>query len=1180
MGAARKFLWVALMLGASCAFAQQKQMHIQFAEPVKLKANAGHSQFDAYGRRFSVDLQRNERLVQGLPVAVRSQLNHVQLLRGELEGVRGSWVRLTQVGANLEGAIWDGQDVYVVTTLARISKNLTTPIDAPPDQPVVYRLSDTLDSLPEAFCGLDESIDAASSRGVSGLEQYRSLVAQIATATATAPAEQLNLALIADTAFQQQNGNASANAMLARLNIVDGIFTEQIGVLLQPTEFRLVPSSGDPFTATEGSRLLDQLKTFRQETPAVRTAGLAHLFTGKNLDGNTIGIAYRDALCDSSFGVSLSDSELGPFNSALVMAHELGHNFGAEHDGVAGGACADAGDGYLMTPQFNGSAIFSACSRNSIAQAVARARGICILPAQYADLAASAPTSLDAAANSVFTLPVTVRSTGNAAAIDATIKFSLPATLSFQGAVLPDGACSKAGAEVTCQLGDIAANSERVVELKFTSPQVASTSVVTTVGAANDYLTTNNTTQTYLRFTSAVDLKLAMTVSPKSVYANDTIDITLDVTSTRTQTAHGGQVYVTLFDLKYESATAGAHACAPAPPYYIRCDLADIPAGQTTRIVLHAHGESRGDRRVSAQVQIADDGDYSNNNAEDTVKIISENDFLISASADSLRFEPGTIQEVVYSLSAIGRIPSIGAQLRVWAPWTGQLDSVVASAGTCTLQGVNSQGLCDFGTLNPGDTRTVRVRFHTTSNGGATLQGEALYNMDAHTVWINNAVTQIYSNLPIDVVASTLYASTVESEPSSAFAGMESVGLQPAQNVVATLEVPAQVRLTAIGVTNANNWTCTLLTPQRGRCTGAFATTGGASITYTFVSDVPGKYTSKLTISADGDGNAANNTSESTLTVAPYLDVGITTTETQMQLVGGQDHVVGFTVTTGARPVPNVVVVATAEPGFVIASFTANGAACTVNPNTGYGNCDLGTLPANATVPVTLNYRTTVDGASGTARVNVLTSTDNNQANNSVSINYNTIVYTDVQLQVAQTTASAVNGTRLTFPRITVTNAGTVYGRVTVVEIPLPAFTTVDLVEGANFYCTGTATLSCEIYSFPAGATVTMDVMLKTSGTGNFTSNVTLKSINDSTAGNNSAAVQLSVTAPQSGGGGTGGSGASGGSASKGGGGGRFEWLALAFLGLLAANRALTAAAERRRPLPHSARGELCRQRR
>src|SRR5262249_22608845 len=152
----------------------------------------------------------------------------------------------------------------------------------------------------------------------------------------------------------------------------------------------------------------------------------------------------------------------------------------------------------------------------------------------------------------------TVRSIGNAAAIDATIKFSLPATLSFQGAGLPDGACSSAGAEVTCHLGDIPANSERVVGLNLVSSQISSTSVVATVSAANDYLTANGSAQTYLRFTSAVDLRLVMTVSPTSLYANDTIDITLDVTSTRTLTAHGGQVYVTLFDLEYDSATAGA----------------------------------------------------------------------------------------------------------------------------------------------------------------------------------------------------------------------------------------------------------------------------------------------------------------------------------------------------------------------------------------------------------------------------------------------------------------------------------------------------------------------------------------------------------------------------------------------------------------------------------------------
>jgi hypothetical protein len=1140
-------------------------MRIQFAEPVKLKAASGHTEFDAYGRRFSVDLQRNERLVQGLSPAARSQTARAQLLRGKLQGAQGSWVRLTQVGVGLEGAIWDGQEMYVVTTLARIQKNLTTPIAAAPGQTVMYRLSDTLDSLPEAFCGLDELADAAASRGVSGLKQYRSLVNQLTAAAATTPAEQLSLSLIADSSFQQQNAGSSADAMLARLNIVDGIFAEQIGVLLQPTELRLVPAGSDPFSATDASKLLDQLSNFRANTPAVRTAGLAHLFTGKDLDGNTIGIAYRDALCDPSFGASLSDSELGPFSSALVMAHELGHNFGAEHDGTSG-TCAATGSGYLMSPQFNGASVFSACSLNSIAQSVAQARGICILPAQYADLAASAPATLDAQANTPFELPITVRSIGNVAAIGATVKLTLPSILTFQGADLPSGACSTAGAEVTCDLGDIPANSERVVELNLVSSQLSSTSITATVSASNDYLTANGTTQTYLYFTSAVDLGVVMTVSPTTLFANDTFDVTVDVTSTRTLTARGGQLFVSLFDMKFDSVTAGAHTCTIVFQDHVRCDLADIAAGQTTRIVLHGHGENRGERSVTAQVQVADDGDYRNNSAQETIRISPENDFLIRASAESLSFEPGVVQEVTYTLEAIGRIPSVKSQLRVWGPWNGQFDSFVASAGTCTLEGVNSLILCEFGDLNPGASLTVTVRFHTTSNGSAHLQGEALHYKDAHTVWINGAMTQIYSNLQIDAIARTLYASAVEGRTSIGYAGVESVGLQPAQNVVATLEVPAPMQLTSMSVTNVNTWACTLLTPQRGQCTGAFTGTGGVSISYGFSSDVPGDYTAKLTITADGDGDAANNTSESILTVAPFLDAGIATTETSMHLVAGQDHVVQLTVTTAARPVPGVIVVAQRNSEFEISSMTAAGSACEIDSFSGYGRCQLGDLPANAVVPVSVAYRALHDASTGTARVSVFTSTDHEQTNNSVAIDYTTTIYTDLQLQVAQATATAVSGTRLLFPRITISNLGAIGSRTSQLLIPLPAFTTVQSVSASNAACSGTISLSCDLFTLAPGTSGTIDITLNTSSTGNFTSNVTLQGANDSTTGNNSAVVELSVTAPQTGGGGGsssgGGGGGTGGSGSSKGGGGQLEWLALVFLALLVADRA------RRRRLP------------
>ena len=133
------------------AYAQE----IRFAEPVQLAVSGQAAQFDAYGRRFTLTLADNERVLSKLPAQRKLQLQRYHLMRGALEGQPGSWVRLTESAAGVEGAIWDGQDLYAVTSYSRIADQLTTPLAVSPNQTVVYKLSDTRDALPKDFCGLE-----------------------------------------------------------------------------------------------------------------------------------------------------------------------------------------------------------------------------------------------------------------------------------------------------------------------------------------------------------------------------------------------------------------------------------------------------------------------------------------------------------------------------------------------------------------------------------------------------------------------------------------------------------------------------------------------------------------------------------------------------------------------------------------------------------------------------------------------------------------------------------------------------------------------------------------------------------------------------------------------------------------------------------------------------------------
>ena len=114
--------WIACaVLLAAAGAAPAQEMEIRLAEKVNIAAEAGHAEFEAFGRHFSMELESNERALARLPASRKAEIAGIRLLRGTLSGEPGTWVRLTETGGQYEGAIWDGRDLYSVTRHERVA---------------------------------------------------------------------------------------------------------------------------------------------------------------------------------------------------------------------------------------------------------------------------------------------------------------------------------------------------------------------------------------------------------------------------------------------------------------------------------------------------------------------------------------------------------------------------------------------------------------------------------------------------------------------------------------------------------------------------------------------------------------------------------------------------------------------------------------------------------------------------------------------------------------------------------------------------------------------------------------------------------------------------------------------------------------------------------------------------
>lgn len=313
------------------------------------------------GERFEIDVALNDLRAPGYREVLMTEAGSVDLperpvstYAGHLAGNEESTVRLMADRGMFTGYVRTGDDWVFVDPLRQFVPN------APKNAAVVYREADV---RPEAsgLCGVTHRLDVG---GEQGIGPTPSLIGKAHTTLRT-----LQVATEADGQYYQAYGNPGLfNRIQGILNDVDGIYEDEINLSISITYQQAWPSvSGDPYTSLDAVTTLNQFRSWWQANRGGTVRDTAHMFSGKDFSGSTIGIAWVGVICNSpslSYGIS---QDFGSASQrAALTAHEIGHNLDADHDS---GSCANCnGFGPIMCPsiQSNGSGSFSSCSVSQI----------------------------------------------------------------------------------------------------------------------------------------------------------------------------------------------------------------------------------------------------------------------------------------------------------------------------------------------------------------------------------------------------------------------------------------------------------------------------------------------------------------------------------------------------------------------------------------------------------------------------------------------------------------------------------------------------------------------------------------------------------------------------------------------------------------------------------------------
>lgn len=564
--------------------------------------------FDVLGRRFDLELEPNARLLAAIPLENRTT---AMPYTGRIAGVADSWVRMVIADGVPSGMIWDGNEIIA---LEPPGNNIVNSPDL-----IGFRLADVVIEPGALSCA------TAGAVAMSGADAYKVIVDGVGDAFAPGAIDEIDIGVVADFEAFGVHGGSTEAAILTRISNVDGIYSQQVEVQINPFVDVFTDDASDPFTDENiAGDLLDEVASFRFGSQEQRGYGLTHLYTGRDLQGTTAGIAFVNVLCHPSAGAGLSEIGMSPTLDALVAAHEIGHNFGADHDGDPDKSCPDAPLTHIMAPSVSvANNTFSACSVGVMQASAAVAS--CVTPLPSTDISVSfAGSDTTALLSNAFQATANVVNRGTEDAINVVADVTLPGNVSLVD--VTGATCTSGAGTVNCPLDTIAGGSAVAITISTDTVAVGAASFDVAVTADADDNPANNQDSVLLTVDPAVNLVID-TQPAAQVDLDQSTNVSVSLQNLSTLDATDVTLSVSLnAALQANSASLSIGSCTVAAQQ-VDCTASRFANQTSATFNINVTGLSAGNKGYTLTLASAEaDADTSDNSFTGTVSVSDPRD--------------------------------------------------------------------------------------------------------------------------------------------------------------------------------------------------------------------------------------------------------------------------------------------------------------------------------------------------------------------------------------------------------------------------------------------------------------------------------------------------------------------------------------------------------------------------